>query len=193
MKSTFSSRILSAAFVLAAMVFATSAFAAKGIIVCKPSGGTTSGKSYSSEIDANGKFSFKNVEPGKYNLVWVLPEGTDVSKTGACSIHIESFSFGASNSTKKAAIQDNQRKDATSMSTRTTTEMSPPSGGASKVSVHDISITRQASSFTNSDGELSTVLAEDLVIDDPNPHGEISGMAINEKGLPGNGKPKSSK
>ena len=203
MKTTFTSRILKASFVLAAMLFATSAFAAKGIIVIKPSSGGT-GKTYSCTPDASGKFSFSNVEPGTYKLLWVLPEGTDPIKTGSCSITV-GFTYA-----KRAAIDDNQTKDVTNVTSTLTTEMSPASGGSDpqgkqtgprvsksnvsnnrtsgggsgKVSVSDLSITRDASSFTNDGGDLYTVLLEDIQITDPNPHGTVSAMAISSKGAP---------
>lgn len=54
------------------------------------------GKTYKTSTDASGKFSFDNVEPGKYELVWVLPDGTTPDKIESAAIEIESFSWGVS-------------------------------------------------------------------------------------------------
>jgi hypothetical protein len=57
------------------------------------------GKTYTCKLDQSGKFSFENVEPGTYDLVL---DGSRSSDDGTIqSIEINSFSWGASNTTGK--------------------------------------------------------------------------------------------
>lgn len=59
------------------------------------------GKTYTCKLDNNGKFSFENVEPGKYDLIFVL-DGSKSQDDGTIqSIEISSFSWGASNTAGK--------------------------------------------------------------------------------------------
>jgi hypothetical protein len=62
---------------------------------------TSGGKTYSCKLDESGKFSFENVEPGKYDLVFVLDGSRSTDDGTIQSIEINSFSWGASNSAGK--------------------------------------------------------------------------------------------
>ncbi|MBS1903814.1 MAG: FG-GAP repeat protein [Bacteroidetes bacterium] len=77
---------------LAIVLFASNTFAALNAYLQLK--GTKSGKIYKSSLDASGKFSFSNVEPGTYSLIFVSEDGSNPP----ASIEIQSFSWGATNS-----------------------------------------------------------------------------------------------
>jgi len=59
------------------------------------------GKTYTCKLDEKGEFSFVNVEPGKYDLVFVLDGSRSTDDGTIQSIEISSFSWGASNTAGK--------------------------------------------------------------------------------------------
>ncbi len=71
------------------------------------------GKTYTAKVDATGKFSFDNVEPGKYDLIIGL-EGTPSEEDRTIrSIEISSFSWGEASATgsrtkSRSNIQNNR-------------------------------------------------------------------------------------
>ena len=70
------------------------------------------GKMYTAKVDATGKFTFENVEPGKYDLV-VGVEGTKSEEDGTIrTIEISSFSWGVSTGTSSGASVKHGRKAA---------------------------------------------------------------------------------
>jgi len=186
--------------VLVALAFITSAsFAAQSVhLMLKGSGG----KVYACKSDASGKFSFSKVEPGTYQLVWVLPDGTTPDNTESCAIEVESFSWGATNmgtgghgggggagrvsSTSTGAVDSDDDNDGVSESSKVTKSRSNIQNNRT-VNTTRSNIKRKASEFqSTTGGKYCVVVLEDVVIsgltDCP---GTISGMAINEKGLPG--------
>jgi hypothetical protein len=92
MNHTLNHRLIVAAmFALAATIFASNSFAALNAYLTLKG---ANGKTYQSTVDPNGKFSFTNVEPGTYSLIWVCDDGSNPPS----SIEISSFSWGATNS-----------------------------------------------------------------------------------------------
>jgi hypothetical protein len=89
-------------FVLALSFLASNSFAALNAYLQLK--GQKSGKTYKCKLDESGKFSFHDVEPGQYDLVFEVTATDQAGNTGAdsrtmpTSIEISSFSWGMSNS-----------------------------------------------------------------------------------------------
>jgi len=165
------------------------------------------GKIYKCNTDATGKFSFPNVEPGKYELIWVLPDGTTPDNTESCSIEIQSFSWGASNTrTVEPAAQaavpvgGSSRPNGPSGGPPSPDHTPPPAanqggqgdnsgakGTAAKKSRSNISNNFAPSDLNpTSNGKYYVVVLQDVVISGVTTcEGTCSKMAINEKGVPG--------
>ena len=144
---TSSNRIFGISFVLAAMLISTSSFAALNAYL-KLKG--SNGKTYKTTADASGKFSFSNVEPGNYKLVWVLPPG-EGSPTGDCEIHIESFSWGATNTggTIDAPLSTDAQGKSTP-ATRSNISNNRSSGGGTEVSPEPVEMQGKSTPVTRS-------------------------------------------
>jgi len=96
----FSSRIGWASLIVAlATFFSAPSFAALNAYLKLKS--LSGGKTYTCKLDDNGKFSFENVEPGKYDLIFVLDGSRSTDDGTIQSIEISSFSWGASNTAGK--------------------------------------------------------------------------------------------
>jgi hypothetical protein len=129
------------------------------------------GKTYEATTDNNGNFSFVNVEPGTYKLIWVLPKGTTPQNTESTSIEISSFSWGATNSSPSSTGSMAQGKS----TPVTRSNISNNRGGASvdgelsqgkstPVTRSNISNNRTGSQLHVSGSECFTVVLEDVVI-----------------------------
>ena len=182
MKTTFTQRIFGATVVAAFLLLSTTSFAAlNAYLTLKGS----NSKSYTCTADNSGQFSFKDVEPGTYKLVWTLKgEG---EPTGPCSIEISSFSWGTSNpvsggrrgmSAGKSTISTTTTTTETTTTTDQAGRTSPVSrgnvtnnptigGGAGKVSVQGISFTCNASKLrksTEAGGMYETIILEEVMV-----------------------------
>ena len=203
MKSIFNQRVLGISLVLASMLISATSFAAlNAYLQLKGSGG----RSYSCSADASGNFSFTNVEPGNYKLVWVLPGGSG-EPSGACKIELSSFSWGTSNSgaisgesfqgkstqvtrsnisnNRSAGSGDPGPADATgnklsvksSSNIQNNLSAGGSGGGSGKVSVSDFHFTCDASQVSKSGSELScTVLDNIVVTGSTSPSGKVGSM-----------------
>ncbi len=195
MKTTLTQRIFSATVVAAFLLLSTTSFAAlNAYLTLKGS----NGKSYTCTADASGQFSFKDVQPGTYKLVWVLPKG-DGEPTGACTIQISSFSWGATNTSSVGNGGGMGAGKSTVTTTTTTTETtttldqagkSTPvtrsnisnnrssGAGAGKVSVQDLHFTCDASKLKSSvepGGMYETIILEDVMVSSvSSPSGKVS-------------------
>ncbi len=162
----------------------------------------SNGKTYKTSTDASGKFSFDNVEPGKYELVWVLPDGTTPEKIESAAIEIESFSWGLSQRTTETptaaqAPGGTGRPSPSGPSGGAPTgQPAPPpgigTGGSSGSGDRTKSRSNIQNNFTSEDfrvvagGKYYAVVLKDVVISSLSScEGACGKMAINEKGLPG--------
>lgn len=98
----------------------------------------TKGKTYKVvKTDPQGKFSFDDLEPDTYTLIWILPDGTTPENTESASIEIESFSWGVSQMNHHgSSTSSNQRTSepaqqaATPVGSGSDRPTGGPSGGA---------------------------------------------------------------
>lgn len=184
MKTTFTQRIFGATVVAAFLLLSTTSFAALNAYLTLKG---ANGKSYTCTADNSGQFSFKDVQPGTYKLIWTLPKG-DGAPTGECAIEISSFSWGASNSTSVGGSGMGAGKS--TISTTTTTETTTTTidetsnnqvkrsksnvsnnrstgAGAGKVSLQDIHFRCDATKLRKSGGtqeEYLTVVMEEVMV-----------------------------
>jgi hypothetical protein len=88
---------------LAVLFFSSQAFAAVDAFIWFKN--TSTGNTFKCKIDNDGKFSCPNVEPGKYDVIFVCSGETSPTgeKKSGCpsSIEISSFSWGTSNTAGK--------------------------------------------------------------------------------------------
>lgn len=61
-------------------------------------------KTYTCKLDNDGKFSFDNVEPGTYDLIFVLDGSRSTDDGTLVKIEVSSFSWGATNTSASARI-----------------------------------------------------------------------------------------
>ncbi len=202
MKTTFTQRIFSATVVAAFLLLSTTSFAALNAYL-KLEGAK---QSYTCTADNSGQFSFKDVQPGTYKLVWVLQKG-EGAPTGDCSIEISSFSFGASNqssvggggmgagkssvtttttttevtTTTVDAVQKQKTKSNNSNERIVSPTPGPGGSGAGKVSVQDIHFRCDASKLkksTEQGGMYETIILEEVIVSSvSSPSGKVGGMS----------------
>ena len=192
---------------LVLVLFVSQAFAATGQHLQLRE--TKTKKIYNAKTDASGKFTFDKIEAGTYDLVWVLPEGTSPENTESASIEIQSFSWGVSNMGSHGGGGGGGAGKTVGTSTTKTDDDNDGAGEASRVTKtrsniqnnRTINTTRdnikgqsKSSDFKSSGGgTYYVVVLQDILVtgltDCP---GTVSAMAINEKGLPGEKKPKKS-
>lgn len=171
MKTSSTKRILGLSFVLSALLISSSSFAALNAYL-KLKG--SNGKTYTTTADASGKFSFSNVEPGTYKLLWVLPPG-EGAPTGSCSIEIASWSSGGSNKSSVGSTGMSSGKTAAPATGKT----SDYGGGGStgKVQFQDFHFTTNASKLSKDGDNFYAVVFEDILVSSiSSPSGNVSNM-----------------
>lgn len=130
----------------------------------------TNGKTYSATTDASGTFTFTNVEPGTYKLIWVLPNGTTPQNTQSAKIDISSFSWGETASPSLASTMSDYVRGRSSSTPPTPKPMglvsgtSNAQGKSTPVTRSNISNNRSGSELQVSGSECFTVLLEDIVV-----------------------------
>jgi hypothetical protein len=139
---TFSRTVLASLIIMLATFITAPSFAALNAYLKLKS--LSGGKTYTCKLDESGKFSFENVEPGKYDLVFVL-DGSRSSDDGTIqSIEINSFSWGASNALGKQGKSTPVTRSNISNNRTGSVEPSGKQGTGSPVTRSNISNNRTA-------------------------------------------------
>ena len=189
MKHSFINRILLASFALSFVVMASNAEAALNAYL-KLKG--ANGKSYTCTPDANGKFSFKDVAPGKYELQIVgSPEYfMDKEKGHKDELELESFSWGVANGKSKPLSVTKSPTAGTDDGAAAGSDLSgggltEPTAKAKALRDKIRSLRVSIENPTSNGDEMYKVVLEDIVISSvSSPSGTIQGMAISTKGAP---------